>query len=123
MKHLLKVLFLYAIITPWINVFADSYDGVTMEVIEHSDTERYEHEIQLPVLMQSNERDHHDKDDDKNESGDDKEDQKDDSRDEKEDSADEKDEADDEKEDSADEKDEVDEVDDDKESEDDHKSS
>lgn len=84
MKHLFKLLFLLTFILPVASVSADTHDDATMDVIEHSDSDRYENEIELPG---HDDDDAHDKnhDDDKNDEKDEKDDDKDDSNDEKDD--------------------------------------
>ncbi len=92
MKHLIKILFLLAFIAPFTSVSATTHDDATMDVIEHSSSERYEHEIELPndddaahEKEDHNDADHgkDDADEDKNDSMDDKDDSSDDKDDSK----------------------------------------
>lgn len=97
MKNLIKILFLFAFITPFATVSADTHDDATMEAIEHSNSERYEHEIELPDGS-SDDADH-----DREHAADDNHEK--DDMDDKDDSADDKDSAMDDKDDSVDDKD------------------
>ncbi len=90
MKNLIKILFLFAFITPFATVSADSHEDATMEVIEHSNTERYEHEIELPDSSDDVAHDKEHRNDDGH-GQDDMHDDKDNSMDDKDDSADDKD--------------------------------
>lgn len=86
MKFLTKLTLLLAFLFPYGITYADSHDEATMDVIEHSDSERYENEIELPE-MHDNESHSEDKDDDHSDSLDDSNDEKEDAKeDEKEDS-------------------------------------
>ena len=107
MKYFIKSLFIFSLAIPFGIASADTHDDATMEALEHSSSERYEHEIELPGKHDKDDhKDHHDKNrddhkDSKDESRDDKEDGKDDSHEEKEDSKDEKEESSEEKEESS----------------------
>ncbi len=91
MKYLLNLLFLMAFAMPFSSVSASPYDDATMEVMEHSDAAKYDHDIDIP----EDKDDDHDKDHAKEEKHEkhDMDDDKDDDKDEKEDSDDEKDSA------------------------------
>jgi len=92
MKHLIKLLFLLAFIAPFASVSATTHDDATMHAIEHSDSERYEHEVELPDT--DDEADHADDAnhvEDHSDANDDRHDDKDDASDDKDDSADDKD--------------------------------
>ena len=56
-NYLSKLLFLLMLVIPIANVSADTHEDVTMGVIEHSDSEHYENEIELPHSDDLDERD------------------------------------------------------------------
>lgn len=89
MKTLTKLAFLLAFIMPYGVATADTHDDATMDVIEHSNSDHYENEIELPH-SEDHDDDHKDgKDNDHDGKGDDdKEDGHDESHEEKEDSKD-----------------------------------
>lgn len=98
MKILLKLAIIFSFILPYSFVSADTHDDATMDVIEHSSSEHFEHEIELPHADDDDhEKGHHDSkdDDDHDEKDDAKDDDKEDSHDEKEDSHEESQEDDD----------------------------
>ena len=114
MKIINQFILMLAFVLPHSFAAADTHDDMTMDVIEHSDVERYENEIELPHF--DNDDDHKDgKDDDHIDKGDEKDDSSDDSKedsseDSKEDSSEDskEDSSEDSKEDSSDESDDSD---------------
>jgi len=94
MKHLIKIIFLLAFIAPFTSVSATTHDDATMDVIEHSSSERYEHEIELPNDNDdvAHDKEHRNDDehgqDEANDDRDNSMDDKDDSTDDKDDSRD-----------------------------------
>jgi len=97
MKHLIKIIFLFVFLAPFSMATATTHDEATMEAIEHSSSDRFENDIDLPDTDDAahEQEEHpaeieHAKDemsDDKDDSADDK----DDSKDDKDDSVDDKD--------------------------------
>lgn len=60
MKYIIKLLFIFAFIMPITVVTADTHEDATMDVIEHSDLDHFENEIELPETDDDNHGSNHD---------------------------------------------------------------